>query len=149
VTLGVRLGGVIQVPRTGPGCGPKAPIELRDVGTGEVFPICADLGPSPGDCCLDPRRLRAAAGRVQSAADSGADIVFVSRFGKEEARGGGLRDALAHASLSGRPTLTAVRRGTVDSWLSLTDGLGTLLEARLWVLEDWWNDLARTMKRAA
>ncbi len=56
---------------------------------------------------------------------------------------------VAAAASSGRPTLTAVRRGMVDNWLSFTDGIGTLLEARLWVLENWWSELARKMKRAA
>jgi molybdate transport system ATP-binding protein len=143
------LGGVVQVPRGGPGCGPKAPMALRDVASGEVFPICQELGPGGHDCALDPARLWEAAERIRTAAERNVDLVFVSRFGREEARGRGLRDALAAAALSGRPTLTAVRREMVDNWLSFSDGVGTLLEARLWVLEDWWRDLARTARKAA
>jgi hypothetical protein len=35
----------------------------------------------------------------------------------------------------------AVPRGLTSSWLSCTDGIGTLLDARLWVLRDWWSGL--------
>ena len=146
---GVRLGGVVQMPRVGPGCGPKAPLELRDMATGETFPICRDTGRGAGDCSLDPGRLLEAVGRIQTAIAFDADLVIISRFGREEARGGGLRDALAYAALSGRPSLTAVRRGMVDAWLSFLDGTGTLLDHRLWVLEDWWSELVRTTRRAA
>ncbi|MGD0675048.1 MAG: DUF2478 domain-containing protein [Polyangiaceae bacterium] len=140
---GVRIGGVIQIPRNGPGCGPTAPMQLRDVATGETFPICQDLGRGVGDCCLDPTMLRHAARRIRSATDSSADLVMVSRFGKEEARGQGFRDELARAILSGRPVLTAVRRGMVENWLAFGDGIGTMLDARLWVLKDWWNEIRR------
>ena len=146
---GVRLGGVVQMPRSGPGCGPKAPMELRDMATGETFPICQDSGRGAGDCSLNPGRLREAVSRIQTATMSEADLVFISRFGREEARGRGLHDALAYAALGGRPSLTAVRRSMVDPWLSFTDGIGTLLEARLWVLEDWWSELVRTTRKAA
>ena len=146
---GFRLGGVVQMPRGGPGCGPKAPMELRDMATGEIFPICQDSGRGAGDCFLDPGRLREASGRIQTATRSEVDLVFISRFGREEARGRGLREALACAALSGRPSLTAVRRGMVDAWLSFTDGIGTLLEARLWVLEDWWSEITRSTRRVA
>jgi nucleoside-triphosphatase THEP1 len=139
---GVRVGGVIQMPRTEPGCGPRAPMELFDLESGEAFPICQDLG-GGADCCLDPSRLRDAAVRIRTATDSVADLVLVPRFGKQEARGQGFRDEIAHAVLSDRPVLTAVRRENVASWLVFT-GVGTTLDARLWVLKDWWKDIAKS-----
>jgi molybdate transport system ATP-binding protein len=145
---GVRVGGVVQVPRRAPGCGPEAPLQLRDLATDEVFPICQDLGGGPADCCLDPTKLRQAAERIRSAIEL-SDLVFVSRFGKEEARGKGFRDELARAALCGMPVLTAVHRGRVDNWLAFTDGVGTLLDARLWVLKDWWNEIATKTRVAA
>ncbi|HXX70391.1 MAG TPA: DUF2478 domain-containing protein [Polyangiaceae bacterium] len=146
---GVPLGGVLHVPRGPAGCGPTAPMQLRDVATGEVFPICHDRGHGGEDCCLDPAKLRHAADRIRAATESVVDLIVVSRFGKEEARGKGFRDELARAVLSGRPVLTAVRRGLVDNWFSFTDGIGTVLDARLWVLRDWWSELRRTPRVAA
>jgi hypothetical protein len=87
--------------------------------------------------------LRLAAARVRAATVSRVDLVFVSRFGKAEARGAGFLPEMGDAVLEGLPLLTAVRRDLVDRWLSSNDGLGTLLDARLWVLNDWWGELAR------
>jgi hypothetical protein len=123
-------------------------MRLRDVATGEVLPICQELGPGPDDCGLDPAKLREAGQRIRTATESAADIVFVSRFGKEEARGRGFRDEYARAVLGGRPVLTAVRRGMVDNWFSFTDGIGTVLDARLWVLRHWWDELRGTRAAA-
>lgn len=142
-TEGVRLGGVIQLPRGSPGCGPNAPRMLRDVATGETFSICRDLGRGAEDCALNPTALRHAAGRIRAAIDSDADLIFVSRFGKEEGRGHGLRRELARATFSGCPVLTAVPRGMVHNWLSLRDGMATMLDAHLWVLKNWWGEIAR------
>jgi molybdate transport system ATP-binding protein len=144
---GVRVGGLIQMPRET--CGPKVPLEIRDLGTGEVFPICRTLGPGEDDCGFDPSKLRLAADRLRAATDGDADLVFVSRFGKEEARGGGFCEEILHAAAAGRSVLTAVRRGNVGNWLALNDGVGTLLDARLWVLHCWWEDLRRTLPTAA
>jgi molybdate transport system ATP-binding protein len=139
---GVRVGGVVQLPRGGPGCGPAALLRLRDISSGEVFPICQDRRGEGGDCCLDPLKLREAGGRILAATRSRTDLVLISRFGKEEARGQGFREEWAGAVLRGRPVLTAVRRAMVENWFTSTGGIGTLLDARLWVLKDWWRDIA-------
>jgi hypothetical protein len=117
-------------------------MQLHDIATGETFAICQDLGSGAEDCCLDPSKLRHAAFRIRAATGTASDLVVVSRFGKEEARGQGFRDELAHAILSGRPVLMAVRRGMVDNLMAFTGGIGTTLDARLWVLKNWWNEIA-------
>jgi molybdate transport system ATP-binding protein len=144
---GARVAGVIQLPRDT--CGPGAPMQLRDVSTGEVFPICLTVGNAGDDCTFDPSRLRLAAERIRSAWASGADIVFVSRFGKEEARGRGFRGEILRAAAEGCTVLTAVRRGSVGNWFEMNEGTGTLLDARLWVLHWWWRDIRRTLPTAA
>lgn len=75
--------------------------------------------------------------------NSDVDLIFVSRFGKLEARGLGLREEFALAVETGRPVLTALHRGLVHNWFEFTGGVGTLLEARLFVLRDWWRAVAR------
>lgn len=141
---GVAIGGVVQLPPEGEGCGPSAPMRLQDVATGEIISICQDLGTPQGGriraCALDPAGLAEGAVRIMTAVDRGAELVFASKFGKQEAAGKGMRDAMTLAALTGRPMLTSVRRGLVHNFLEFTGGLGTLLDSRLWVLEDWWRD---------
>lgn len=139
----LRIGGVLQVPPHGPGCGPRRPLCVRDVATGEIIPICQDLGPGSASCALDPHGLAEAAMRLRRAADEDLDLIFVSKFGRQEAAGRGFREEIALAALSGKPVLTAVKRGLTGNWFAFTGGTGTLLDARLWVLRDWWRSVLR------
>ena len=141
VAAGTRIGGVIHVPRSEPGCGPRALMKLMDLATGERIALCRETGQN--HCALDPAGLEQAAKRVLAAGQDDTELVFLSRFGRQEAAGRGYTDALGQAVRSGRPVLTAVRRGLVDNWLSAAGGVGTLLEARLWVLKDWWQEVHR------
>ncbi|MFC7331615.1 DUF2478 domain-containing protein [Rhodocista pekingensis] len=137
---GERIGGVVQLPPGPEGCGPRALMQVLDVGSNEVIRICQDLGPGASSCRLDPARLLAASLRVRMATLAAPDLVFVSRFGKQEASGGGLRDEIARAAMAGVPVLTAVKRSTVEAWMAFSGGRGTLLYPRLSVLHDWWQD---------
>lgn len=149
VEADVDARGVVQLPPDADGCGPGALMKLCDVATGEVLPLCQDLGPGAGSCCLDSSALAAAAQRLRAAAGQPSEILFFSKFGKQEAAGGGMRAELAFAISEGRTALTAVKRSLLPAWRSFTGGQGTLLEARLWVVRDWWADLAHLRKKAA
>ncbi len=149
VEAGVDAYGIVQLPPDAQGCGPGALMKLRDVATGEVLPLCQVLGPGAGSCCLDSSALASAAQRLRSAAGQPSEILFFSKFGKQEAAGGGMRAELAYAISEGRIVLTAVKRSLLPAWASFTGGQGTLLEPRLWVVRDWWADLAHLRRDAA
>lgn len=138
---GVVIAGIVQMPPDGPGCGPGAPMRLQDVATGDIIPICQDLGSGAKSCRLDPAGLAEAAHRIRAAAERETDLLFVSKFGKQEVNGQGFRAELAYAATEGRTVVTAVKRGLVHNWLDFTGGVGTLLDHRLWVLRDWWHDV--------
>lgn len=138
---GARICGIVQMPPEGPGCGPGAPMRLQDIATGDIIPLCQDLGPGSNACRLDPAGLAEASARLRKAAARESELLFVSRFGKQEAAGQGFRDEFAFAVEAGRTTLTAVRRGLVHNWLDFTGGVGTLLDHRLWVLRNWWSEV--------
>ena len=149
VDAGVDARGVVQLPPDAEGCGPGALMKLRDVATGEIIPLCQDLGPGAGSCCLDASALAGAAHRLRRAASASPDILFFSKFGKQEAQGRGMRAELAYAISEGRTVLTAVKRSLLPAWNSFTGGQGTLLEHRLWVVRNWWDDIAYVRARAA
>jgi hypothetical protein len=60
-------------------------------------------------CILDTDALARAAVAFRRAA-------LASRFGKEEAAGGGMRAELAEALMSGIPVLVPVRRALLPAW---------------------------------
>jgi hypothetical protein len=99
------------------------------------------------ECTLHPARLRAAGARIRAAADAGAALIFVSRFGRAEARGDGFAPALMNIAHHPGPVLTAIRRAHIDAWLACNHGMGTLLDARLGVLESWWREISAVGER--
>ncbi len=149
IEAGVDSHRIVQLPPDAVGCGPGALMKLRDVATGEVIPLCQDLGPGASSCCLDSSALAGAAHRLRSAASRQSDILFFSKFGKQEAAGGGMRAELAYAISEGRTVLTAVKRSLLPAWNSFTGGQGTLLDHRHWVVRDWWLDISSFGARAA
>ncbi len=78
VEAGVDARGIVQLPPDADGCGPGALMKLCDVATGEVLPLCQDLGPGAGSCCLDTSALASAAQRLSAAAAEPSEILFFS-----------------------------------------------------------------------
>jgi molybdate transport system ATP-binding protein len=149
VAAGAQLGGVLHVPRLGPGCGPQALMQLRDLETGDIITLCQAEGMSGNGCTLDPAGIGHAARRIRAASEGDVDLVLLSRFGRQEAAGQGYSDALSLAVQKRRPVLTAVRRGLADNWLAACGGIGTVLEARLWVMKGWWRELGVPLRGSA
>ena len=149
VEAGVDARGIVQLPPEADGCGPGALMKLCDVATGEIIPLCQNLGPGAASCALDSAALAGAAQRLRADASRPSDILFFSKFGKQEAAGGGMRAELAFAISEGRTVLTAVKRSLLPAWRSFTGGQGTLLQPRLWVVRNWWDDLAYARPLAA
>lgn len=138
---GAQICGIVQMPPEEPDCGPRAPMRVQDIATGEIISLCQDLGPDSSSCRLSLAGLAEAAARLRLAAERRSELVFVSRFGKQEAAGRGFRDEFAYAVGAGRTILTAVQRGLVHNWMDFTGGVGTLLDHRLWVLKNWWTEV--------
>jgi len=137
VEAGIDAQGIVQLPPDAEGCGPGALMKLHDVATGEVTPLCQNLGPGAGSCRLDASALAGAAERLRAAAKRPCDILFFSKFGNQEASGGRMRAELAFAITEGRTVLTAVKRSLLSDWHRFTGGQGALLDARPWVVRSW------------
>jgi Protein of unknown function (DUF2478) len=125
-----------------PGCGPHAPVQVRDLATGDLIALCGVTTPAGLKCSRDPEGNLHAERQMRSAGEHGAELVFLTRFDRREAGGFGFNEARKVASRGAPPVITAVARGLVDNWLSFNAGVGTLLQARLWVLRNWWSELA-------
>jgi hypothetical protein len=149
VAAGVEARGIVQLPPDVAGCGPGAPMRVRVVETGEILAICQDLGPGAASCKLDSSALAGAAVRLRECAALPSEILFFSKFGKQEANGGGFRAEIAEAIAAGRTVLTAVKRPLAPKWLEFTGNRGTLLDARLWVVREWWSELNAPRRLAA
>lgn len=78
-----------------------------------------------------------AADAVRRDIERGCDLVVLSKFGKLEAGGGGLRDAFAAAIDAGVPLLTSVSQNFSVAWEAFAAPLFVVLPADPDRIEQW------------
>jgi len=144
---GTRLGGVVQ-HNARDIAGRKTAMEVIDLSEGHSISICQALGSGSMACKLDAAGLAEAAVAVQRAIRDRVELIVVNKFSKQEAAGGGLRDELAQAILSGIPVLTAVPEKCVEDWKTFTGDYGTTLLASREVIDGWWREISARSDRA-
>ena len=144
---GARLGGVVQ-NNVRDSAGKKTGMEVVDLSKGHTISICQALGSGSMACKLDAAGLAEAAVAVQRAISDRVDLIVVNKFSKQEASGGGLRDELAQAILSGIPVLTAVPEKCIEDWKTFTGDYGTTLLASREVIDGWWREISSRSSRA-
>lgn len=114
---------------------------LRSLADGERFPIFQDLGPGAKACHLAGDGATAAAAAVRRDIAAGCDLVILSKFGKLEAEGGGLRDAFGAAIEAGVPLLTSVSARFVAAWESFAAPLFVIVPDDADRIEAWWRSV--------
>jgi hypothetical protein len=114
-------------------------IVLRDLVSGQIFPISQDLGPGSVACNLDTGELALACACVERAALQGADLIVLSKFAKQEAARGGLSDAFRIAMLSGIPVIASVSPDFLSEWEGFAGRLSQFVEPSLAALDTWWS----------
>ena len=143
---GLRLVGVVEAHE--PGAGACGALSLTDLATGARIKISQNLGPGSTACNLDPGGVALACAAVQGALRAGADLVVLSKFGKLEAGGGGLRDAFRAALEGGVPVVTTLHPVLRDEWALFAGELAEEIAPEFSALEGWWRDVS-TAARAA
>lgn len=111
---GRSLAGLIQhdVPHAGRS---RCDMVLHELATGRSISISEDLGAGAISCRLSTPRLLDAAQLVESQLPD-ADVVFLNKFGKAEAEGGGLRDLIARCVDSGKSLVIGVPKSNEPAW---------------------------------
>jgi len=140
----VRLAGVIA---EGHGLADRACSAgfLRSLADGERFPIFQDLGPGAKSCHLAGDGAVLAAAAVRRDITGGCDLVVLSKFGKLEAEGGGLRDAFSAAIEAEVPVLTAVSDKFAKAWQSFAAPLFVAVPADADCIDAWWRAVRPAM----
>lgn len=116
---------------------------LRSLAGGARYPIFQDLGRGSQTCHLAGDGAVEAASAVAKDIGTGCDLVILSKFGKLEAAGGGLREAFAAAMEAGVPVLTSVARSQAVPWESFASPLFTAVAADAGEIEAWWRSVRK------
>lgn len=70
---------------------------------------------------------------------SGADLLIVNKFGKQEAQGRGLCPAISRAMEWGIPTLVCVNELNTPIFQTFSDGMAEALLPDLRSVRDWYD----------
>lgn len=112
---GVRPAGLVQEmqPDSPTHC---ATLTLQDIGTGRRIQAFEQRGLDTRGCRLDPSGLATAAAWLRQAIEEQPDILFVNRFGRQEAAGRGLVEEIALAVTTEIPIVIAVNKTLLPAW---------------------------------
>jgi molybdate transport system ATP-binding protein len=125
---GYRVGGVVQANDTALK-DHRCDMRLVELKTGKVYPISQQLGPGAAGCRLDVSALGKVVAQVEATLGDELDILVLNKFGKQEAEGGGLRDAIADAAQRGIPVIVGLNQAYESDWSQFCGGEGHTLDA--------------------
>lgn len=132
---GIRIAGVTAEAHGLPDRTCSAGI-LRDINSGDKFPIYLETAPLGTSCHLDAQGVEAACASLIDQI-SNSDLVVLSKFGKLEAMGKGLFPAFEAAIAAGRPVMTTVSAKHRSAWQAFIPD-ATYLDADKANLKEWW-----------
>jgi hypothetical protein len=112
---------------------------LRNILTGERFPIFQDLGPGSTACHLDGDGALFAAEAVRRDIADGCDLVLLNKFGKLEVAHSGLADAFRAAIEADIPVLTSVSPASEAAWKTFAASLYIKLRSEPAEIDAWWQ----------
>lgn len=121
---GVTLAGVLQVERQAADDCHPCDILLEELAGGGIVALAENRGKHARGCRLDIAGLTELAEAVESSLQADEPhLLVVNKFGKTEADGGGLREAVADAVALGIPTLVGVPLRNLESWRAFAGDL--------------------------
>jgi nucleoside-triphosphatase THEP1 len=135
---GMALAGVLQrAPEGFPGRHP-CDIVVEDLASGEVVALAEHRGKEARGCRLDVGLLTEVAEAVMGSLHAESPcLLVVNKFGKIEADGGGMRDAIAEALELGIPVLVGVPARNLDRWRAFAGPFAIELAPRADAITGW------------
>jgi hypothetical protein len=133
---GLRVEGLLQF--TGPPVSAqRRQTRLQVLANDEIIRLDQPLGSGATSCNLDGDALARASQALRAAIESRPDLLIISRFGKQESQGTGMRAEIAEALLSGIPTLIGVNITLQTAWEQFLGLPPTILPPQTQAIMDW------------
>jgi nucleoside-triphosphatase THEP1 len=136
VASGYRLGGVVQSNAHRPGRR-RCDMYVKDLVGGEEVKISLDRGNEARGCRLDPDAFARIDAWVKRAVFERVDLLFINKFGKEEAHGRGLRPVIAEALIAEIPLVIGVSTRNLLDFLTFVGASATYLRPDLEEIAAW------------
>ena len=136
VASGYRLGGIVQSNPHRDGRR-RCDMYVRDLLAGDEIKISFDRGNEARGCRLDPDAFARIDAWVERAVLERVDLLIINKFGKEEARGRGLRQVVADALLAEIPLVIGVSTLNLRDFLSFVGDSATRLRPDIEAITAW------------
>ncbi len=136
VADGLRVCGVVQSNQERPGDHP-CDMDVKVLPDGQELRISQALGKGSRGCRLDPSALEQAAVAVEESLDAGADLLLINKFGKHEAQGRGLAQAIAKAVEMDIPVICGLNELNRQAFLDFAGGEAVALPSQYDALISW------------
>ena len=112
---GLKLAGVLQ-QLASEDADHRCDVVLEDLASGHRTPLFENRGRGARGCRLDEAALAEATARIEGSLEIGPDLLVLSKFGKVECDGGGLRDLIAEAIDRDIPVIIGVPERNLEAW---------------------------------
>jgi len=131
----------------------KCDMEVEELASGIVLQLSEDRGKEARGCRLDRAALSEAAALISASLENEPELVILNKFGKLEAEGRGLRDALSDAVQLGVPVVVGVPYRNIEQWRAFAEGLAEECpigspRLREWLLQHGFNLSHKTVGAA-
>lgn len=133
---GLLVRGLLQEGRPGDALS-CASLFLDDIGTGRRIEVFEKRGTEARGCRLDASGLAEAAAWVREAIAAQPDVLFINRFGRQEAEGQGLLDEIGAAATAGISMVVAVNRTLLPIWHAFAGEDATAFATTSDEIETW------------
>jgi nucleoside-triphosphatase THEP1 len=138
--LGLSLAGVLQ-HQVSEGADRRCDVIVEDLTSGHRTPLFEDRGAGARGCRLDEAALAEATARVEGSLENVPQLLVLSKFGKVECDGGGLRDLIASAIDRGIPVVIGVPQRNLGTWREFAGEFAIELSAHTSEVELWLEGL--------
>jgi nucleoside-triphosphatase THEP1 len=136
---GYRLGGIVQSNAHRRGRR-RCDMYVKDLMGGDEIKISLDRGNEARGCRLDPDAFARIGAWIERAALERVDLLIINKFGKEEARGRGLRPVIAEALIAEIPLMIGVSTQNLCDFLTFVGDSATHLTPDIEAMTAWcWN----------
>lgn len=136
VASGYRLGGIVQSNPHRPGRR-RCDMYVKDLLGGDEIKISLDRGNQARGCRLDPGAFARIDAWVERAVLERVDLLIINKFGKEEARGRGLRPVIADALIAEIPLVIGVSTLNLCDFQSFVGDSATRLKPGIEAITAW------------
>ncbi|MBO6676183.1 MAG: DUF2478 domain-containing protein [Rhizobiales bacterium] len=136
---GLCVRGVVQSNQERPGDHP-CDMDVKVLPDGPELRISQALGKGSRGCRLDTSILEKAAVTVEESLEPEADLLLINKFGKHEAQGRGLAQAIAKAVELEVPVICGLNELNKQAFIEFTGGEAVALPPRLDAMVRWVTD---------